>query len=344
MNYASKANLTGPKRSSGLLAMRAAMTLVAACSAMAFGASTAQAAGTIAGTDILNTAQATYDGPSGPVVIDSNTVTITVDELLDVTVASGDPGDIASDSGAAQQVTSYQVTNTGNGNEAFALTADTAKGGDDFDTSNAVIYIDTNDNGVFDVGVDTLYSPGSNDPVLAPDASVNIFILSDIPVTATDGQRAEVELSAAAITGSGTPGTSFAGQGDGGGDAVVGSTGADGEASSFFLIQAAQVALVKSATIVDQFGGSQPVPGATITYQLVATITGSGSLTNLNITDDIPADTTYTAESITLEGAGLTDSDADPDAGSFDGSAIAVTLGTVPGGQTRTITFQVTID
>ncbi|WP_229953561.1 DUF11 domain-containing protein [Parasphingorhabdus litoris] len=320
------------------------MALVAGTGSFAIGAPSAHAAGTIAGTDIVNVAQATYDGPGGSVVVDSNTVTITVDELLDVTVASSDPGDIAVDSGATQQVTSYQVTNTGNGSEAFTLSADTAKGGDDFDTSNAVIYLDADSNGVFDPGVDTLYSPGSNDPVLAADASISIFILSDIPVSATDGQRAEVELSAVATTGSGAPGTSFAGQGDGGGDAVVGSTGADGEDSSFFLIQAAQVALVKSATIVDQFGGTQPVPGATITYQLVATITGSGSLTNLNITDDIPADTTYTAGTITLEGASLTDSDADADAGSFDGSEIAVSLGTVPGGQTRTITFQVTID
>lgn len=336
--------MIAPKSATRRIADRGAMTVIAMLSTMAVGVPSALAAGTIAGTDILNTAQATYDGPSGTVVIDSNTVTITVDELLDVTVASSDPGDVAVDSGATQQVTTYQVTNTGNGNETFTLSADTAKGGDDFDTSNAVIYLDTDDNGIFDPGVDTIYSPGSNDPDLAPDSSINVFILSDIPAGATDGQRAEVELSAVATTGNGTPGTSFAGQGDGGGDAVVGSTGADGEDSSFFLIQAAQVALVKSAIIVDQFGGNEAVPGATITYQLVATITGSSSLTNLNVNDDIPADTTYTAESITLEGAGLTDSDADADAGSYDGSAIAVSLGTVPGGQTRTITFQVTID
>ena len=344
MKYVRKTDIIKSERSFGPLVKRGTMTLAITLSAMTVGISAAHAAGTIAGTDILNTAQATYDGPGGPVVIDSNTVTITVDELLDVTVASSDPGDVAVDSGAIQQVTTYQVTNTGNGNEAFTLTADTAKGGDDFDTSNAVIYLDTDDNGVFDAGVDTIYTPGSNDPDLAPDSSINVFILSDIPAGATDGQRAEVELSAVAITGSGTPGTSFAGQGDGGGDAVVGSTGADGEDSSFFLIQAAQVALVKSATIVDQFGGNEAVPGATITYQLVATVTGSSSLTNLSVNDDIPADTSYTAESITLEGAGLTDSDADADAGSFDGSAIAVSLGTVPSGQTRTITFQVTID
>ena len=66
---------------------------------------------------------------------------------------------------------------------------------------------------------------------------------------------------------------------------------------------------------------------------------------NLTIADDpIPNDTTYVADSITLEGGALTDSDADADEGSFDGSQIAVALGNIAGGQTRTITFQVTID
>ena len=179
--------------------------------------------------------------------------------------------------------------------------------------------------------------------MLDPDESITVFILSTIPADANDAERAEVELSAVAVTGSGAPGTTFAGQGDGGGDAVVGSTGADAEDSSFFIIQAAQVSLVKSATVVDPFGGTEAVPGATITYQLVATITGSGTLNNLVITDDIPNDTTYTLESITLEGVGKTDAN-DADEGSYDGSAIAVALGSVPGGQTRTVTFQVTID
>lgn len=315
--------------------------------AILFLASTsAHAAGTVAGTDIVNVAQATFDGPSGgpPVTIDSNIVTIKVDELLDVTVVSSDPGDVATSPALAAQVTTYQVTNTGNGSEAFTLSADTAKPGDEFDTTFEQIILDTNGNGVYDPGVDTIYSPGTNDPVLAPDESVTVFILSTIPASADDTDRAEIELSAVANTGSGTPGDIFAGQGDGGGDAVVGSTGASDEDSGFFVVQAAEVTLVKSATIVDPFGGTEAVPGAVILYQLVATTTGTGNLTNLAITDDIPADTTYNAESITLEGTALTDAAGDPDAGAFDGSSIAVSLGTVPGGQTRTITFQVTIN
>lgn len=345
MKFTGAVNMTVKKHSAKPFGLRKKLSCVASVSLLAFGAQAANAAGTLAGTDIVNVATATYDNPGGgpPVEIPSNTVTIKVDELLDVTVASSDPGDIAVDPGATQEVTTYQVTNTGNGEEAFTLTADTAKGGDDFDTSNAVIYIDTNNNGVYDAGTDTLYTAGSNDPVLDPDESVTVFILSDIPATATDGERAEVELTAVAVTGSGTPGTSFAGQGDGGGDAVVGATGADAEDSSFFLIQAAQVALVKSATVVDPFGGAEAVPGSVITYQLVATVTGTGSLANLAVTDDIPADTTYVTNSTTLAGAALTDA-ADADAGTYDGTQIGVALGTVSGGETRTITFQVTID
>lgn len=328
------------------ISVRWRLSLAAGAAALFLTPVSAQAAGTVAGTDIVNVAQATFDGPSGgsPVTIDSNIVTIKVDELLDVTVVSSDPGDVATSPGLTGQATTYQVTNTGNGDEAFTLSADTAKPGDEFDTTFEQIILDSNGNGVYDPGVDTIYTPGTNDPVLAPDESVTVFILSTIPASASDADRVEIELSAVAKTGSGTPGDIFAGQGDGGGDAVVGSTGASDEDSGFFVIQTAEVTLVKSATITDPFGGTEAVPGAVILYQLVATTTGTGNLTNLAITDDIPADTTYNAESITLEGAALTDTLGDADAGAFDGSSIAVSLGTVPGGQTRTITFQVTID
>lgn len=308
--------------------------------------SAARSAGTVAGTDIVNVAQATYDGPPGSasVTIDSNIVTVKVDELLDVTVVSSDPGDVTTAPGLSAQVTTYRVTNTGNGSEAFTLSADTAKPGDGFDTTFEQIIFDANGNGVYDPGVDTIYSPGTNDPVLAPDESVTVFVLSTIPATANDADRAEIALSAVANTGNGTPGVIFAAQGDGGGDAVVGSSGADDADSGFFVIRAAEVTLVKSATITDPFGGAEAVPGAVIRYQLVATTTGTGDLTNLAITDAIPADTSYAPESMTLEGTPLGDDAGDGDAGSFDGNRIAVALGTVPGGQTRTITFNVTID
>jgi uncharacterized repeat protein (TIGR01451 family) len=305
-------------------------------------ASTAHAAPTLAGTDIENIASASYDGPGGPVTIDSNKVIIKVDELLDVTVASSDPGDVATAPGATGNVLKYLVTNTGNGPEAFTLGADVSKAGDQFDPTLQQIVLDTNNNGVYDAGVDTVYVAGSNDPVLDPETSVTVFILTTTPASVLNGNRAEVGLTATAKTGTGAPGTNFAGAGEGGGDAVVGTTGADASDSGFLAVQAATLALVKSSVVTDPFGGSTIVPGSTITYKLVATVSGAGSLSNVAITDPIPASTTYTAGSITLEAAPLTDA-ADTDAGSFNGTQIKAVVGTVPAGQTRTVTFKVVI-
>lgn len=300
------------------------------------------AAGTLAGTNIENIATASFDVGAGTVDIQSNAAVILVDELLDVTVTSSDPGDVATTNGATNAALTYRVTNNGNGPESYRLTPNVANGGDDFDPVFAQIVIDANNNNVYDPGVDTVYVAGTNDPLLAPDQGVTIFVLTNIPATQTNGQRANVSVTAAATTGTGAPGTTFAGQGQGGGDAVVGTSGADGEASGFLRVDAASVALAKSAAVVDPFGGSNAVPGATITYTITATVSGAGSLTNLVVNDPIPAGTTYVAGSLTLQSTLLTDA-ADADAGNFNGSRISVALGNVPAGQTRTITFRTVI-
>lgn len=307
-------------------------------------AAPAKAVGTTAGTTISNTATATYDDPGGnPVSVPSNQVDIRVDELLDVTVATADPGDVVVTPGSTNQVLSFTVTNNGNGDEAFRLTPTSTVGGDQFDPTTTSVVLDSNGNGVYDAGVDTVYRPGSNDPVLAPDASIRVFVLSSIPAGSNDLDRGIVELSAAAVTGTGAPGTIFAGQGQGGGDAVVGATGADGTDRGRYVVQNATISFVKSAQVSDPFGGTTSVPGSIITYTLVATISGAGTLTNAAISDPIPVGTTYQNGSLTLEGAALSDA-ADSDAGSFAANAIAVTLGSVSGGQTRTITFRVRIN
>lgn len=302
----------------------------------------ADAVKTRAGSTISNTASASFDTGGGTQTIDSNQVDLRVDELLDVTVDSSDPADVPTTPGATAQLLTFSVTNSGNGEESFALSTIANGGGDDYDPAVTQIYIDNGD-GVFDANTDTLYTPGANDPTLDPDESVTIFVLSTTPGTVADGNRGTVSLVAASKTGTGTPGTSFAYQGEGGGDAVVGSTGADGQDQGAYIVSAATVSLVKSAVIADPFGGSEPVPGATITYTIVATVAGSGSVSGLAITDNIPADTSYVAGSITLGGTAQTDA-ADTDAGDYNGTRVNVALGTVAGGQTRTVTFQTTID
>ena len=190
---------------------------------------------------------------------------------------------------AINQLLTFRVTNAGNGSEAFALTAR-------------------------DNGRRRRFRPvGDRDPDRQRQRRLRsgprhrlrrrartircsrrtarrcVFVLSSIPAGATNGQRGRVDLVAVAKTGSGAPGTTFAGQGEGGGNAVVGATGADAEDDGYYAVAAASVAFVKSATVADPFGGATQVPGSIITYQLVATVSGSGSLANLRIADAIPA-------------------------------------------------------
>ncbi len=320
-----------------------ALPLVIATATIGFSPAV-RAAGTAAGTTISNTATATYtDSGGNPQSANSNQVNIVVDELLNVTVATADPGPVAVTPGSTNQVLSFTVTNTGNGSEAFDLTATTAIGGDQFDPTATSIVIDTNGNGVYDAGVDTVHVAGTNDLTLAPDQSQRVFVLSTIPGGAADLDRGDLDLTAAARTGTGAAGTIFAGQGQGGGDAVVGTTGADGTDRGAYVIQSATLAFVKSASVLDPFGGTRSVPGAVVTYTLIATVSGTGTLTNLAVGDTAPANTTYEPGTITLQGAPLTDA-ADADAGAFAANAVTVQLGSVAGGQTRTVTFKVRIN
>jgi uncharacterized repeat protein (TIGR01451 family) len=316
--------------------------LLIGASTLAMVPESALAAGTRAGTLIENTASATYDVGPTQVSVNSNTDTVRVDELIDSVVDWSDSADVTTVPGSTGQVLTFSVTNSGNGEESFALSTVSTLGGDDYDPSVTSIVIDDGD-GIYEPGQDTVYVPGSNDPVLLPDASVTIFVISTTPASADDGDRGGVQLVAASRTGTGAPGTSFAGQGEGGGDAVIGTTGGDGSDDGFYAVSAASVSLVKSAVVLNQFGNADPIPGATITYTLEATTTGSGSLANLAINDAVPTGTTYVAGSLRLGATTLTDA-VDADAGRFSSNAITVSLGTVPGGQTRTVTFQVTIN
>ena len=287
----------------------------------------AHAGGVKAGTLIENTASATYDGGAGPVTIPSNTITVKVDELLDVTVTSRDSGPVSAAPGSA--VLTFELTNTGNGPEAYTLTANPAVAGNDFDTTVNGIAVDTNGNGVYDPGVDQMLTGPATTAAIAADASLTVFVLVTIPGGVADGDQSDVSLLAEAVTGTGAPGTAFAGQGAGGGNAIVGSTGANATATGSLSVGITDVDLIKSATVRDPFGGTGIVPGATITYAIRAEVRGSGSVSDLVVTDAAPADTTYVAGSLKLDGATLTDA-ADADAGRSSTSGISVDLGIEP--------------
>lgn len=302
----------------------------------------AHAGGVTAGTLIENTAEASYDEGGTSRNISSNTVVVKVDELLDVTLASLDTGPVTARPGNA--VLTFELTNQGNGPEAFRLLADPAVAGNDFDTSFRAIAIDSNSNGIYDDGVDQILGSPQTTPVLAKDARLTLFVLVTVPQSAADGKTSTVALSAEAVTGSGTPGTVFDNAGVDGGDAIVGATGALARARGVLANSVANVQLVKSVTLRDPFGGTGAVPGATATFTIEANVSGSGEVANLVVKDAIPAGTTYAPGTLALDGSALSDA-ADGDAGTASGSnGIAVRLGNVAAGTRRAVTFNVTID
>lgn len=300
------------------------------------------AAGTAAGTDIQNQATISYDTLSGPITIDSNQVTVRVDELLDVIVNNIDAGPVITNPGKVGNVQAFDVTNNGNGSEAFRLSVDANLGGDDFDPVLTQIIIDSNNNGQFEPGVDTVYVSGANDPVILADETLRIFVITDTPGSVVDGNQAELRLSAAATTGSGTVGTVIAGGGDNGVDAVVGLNGAQDDDTGFLIVSSISVDFQKSATIADPLGGDIPYPGSIITYTLTATTSGSGTISGFSITDAIPAGTNYVPGSIRLNGSNQTDVQ-DSDAGDYDGTRVRAVIGDIGTGESHVVTFQVVI-
>ena len=302
----------------------------------------ASALGVTAGTDITNTATASYTVGVTPLTATSNTTSTIVDELLNVTVVGQDAGSqVTVSSGAIAQVQTYVVTNTGNGTDSYSLTA-TNQTGDDFDTVTSAIYLDDGDN-IFNIALDTLLT-GSNDPTLATDASATIFVVSDIPGSLAEGDIANIDLVATSNTGTGTAGTVVAGAGDLGTDVIIGTSGGSATAAEAYLVSSVTVTLLKSAVISGP-AGVNPVPGSTIAYSITVTVTGTGTATGVVISDPIPTDTTYVTNTLALDALSLTEI-ADTDAGDVGATVantITVNLGDLTAGS-QTITFNVTIN
>src|SRR5262249_39859347 len=147
--------------------------------------------------------------------------------------------------------------------------------------------------------------------------------------------------------GTGTPGTTFAGQGVGGTDAVVGTTGAAANTTGTYLVSGVTLAVVKSQTVLDQFGGARPLPGARVTYSIAVSATGTGTATAAVFADNIPVNTTFVPGTLRLNGTTLTDA-ADVDAGDYAATPtprVRVTLGNLTQASgSQTIDFAVTIN
>src|SRR5215470_12004090 len=186
---------------------------IAVWSVCALLASPAFAVGTIAGTSISSQATVSFVMGGVPGLALSGPATIVVDEVLDLNITRVS-STVSVSAGDTNRVLLFRLTNTGNGSETFPLNIDNLLSGDNFDPQAATpaIYFDSDSNGILSAA-DVAYVAGSNDPTLAPDASVAILLVNNIPASVADGSIGRSALHARAATGTGAPGTAFPGQG-----------------------------------------------------------------------------------------------------------------------------------
>jgi len=325
---------------------RALPVALLAGAALLAAARPAGAVGTAAGLQISNQATASYRVGGSDLTVSSNQTLTLVAERLELELTWQDASDLPVLPGESGRMLSFRLSNVGNGEDAYGLSADGTLAGDDFDPENLALYLDANGNGVYEAGLDPAYLPGVNDPLLPADGSLIVFLAGDIPAAVLEGETGFAALAAVSLAGTGAPGTVLAGAGEGGADAVIGNAGGMAGDQGTYVVVTVVLGIVKTLIIADPFGGNEPIPGATITYTLSATAGGSGTALDVVISDPVPAYTGYLAGSLALDGVPLSDA-LDADAGDVGGTTaglVTVRLGDLPAGTpARSISFTVEI-
>ena len=312
------------------------------------------AAGSPAGTLIPNSATLTYSMVSGAATaVTAVAPVVVVAELIDLVLTWQDGTPVAVNSPDLGKALSFVLTNTGNGLETFRLARNNAIAGDQFDPANAAagaIYLESGAQAGFQStgpNADTLYQPGVNDPVLAPDASRAIYLFSSIPAALATGALGNVGLLSSSATAGAPgvrPGTALARLGQGGVDAVVGRSRGQAGTQGSYIVSGILLSLLKTVVAVrDTLGGALVMPGSVLTYRVVLGLTGVGTAENFAFADPLPASTTYVPASITVDGVARSDA-ADADNTSFAGGAISVLFGNTAVPATHVIEFKATVN
>ena len=274
---------------------------------------TAQAAAPAAGSNISNIATASYtDGNGASKTVTSNEVKTTVLQVSSFTLVD-DRNATINPNGTA--TLSHTLTNTGNATDTFTLSVSQLTTDDDFDLNNVHIYLDSNQDGVPDNNTDI------TSVTLTANQSVGIIVVSTVPVTQTDGQKAQYTLNATAVF-----------------DPTV----KDSNTDTVTVSAGASMQIQKSASV------ASVAPNGDITYTLTYKNTGNGAAPFVTIQDTLPNTVTYNAGSGLWSGSStaLTDAaGADPagidyryDSGS---KTVYVSLTNVPANSTGTVTFTV---
>jgi uncharacterized repeat protein (TIGR01451 family) len=229
----------------------------------------------------------------------------------------------------------HLLSNTGNVNEGDGVGSVVAlTRADDQVGWNSALYVDSNNNGVFDSGVDQPISDLSSLGGLAPGATIRLFVRVFAPAGAPLGQ---VDLTTIAAT---TTNVGYASPAP----VVV-------NATDQTTVLNGQIQIVKSQALDANCDGtpegayttaditSGAIPGACLRYQIVVTNVGTAAVTNLVVSDATPANTTYSASVAASTTVGSVTTPSGGSAGT-----ITATIGTLSPGQSATIVFGIRIN
>ncbi len=302
---------------------------VTLASALALGGSlwnTAYAQLTPAGVSIQNRATVNYSvggvpqtliessptGNTAPGVNAGANTTFVVDNLIDLTVAELSGNATITAPGATNAVLAFTVTNTGNAPEGYQLSlseevATVLFGNtDSFNVGlpNLQIRVDEDPSGGNATGNGTYDGTETATAVnrLVPGATITVFVLGNVPLSALNGAFANVRLQARTAApatngatlevqspGANNPATVEIVFGDAGNDATE-------SAADQYAVRSAALTVTKAATVVsDPFGSASPraVPGAVVEYAITIANGGLTPATGVGVNDPLPANTTF---------------------------------------------------
>ena len=339
-----------------------------------FAAAPAFAEGTAQGTGITNNVTVSYQVGSVQQTDVAAADTFVVDRKINLTVSEVGGAATSVSPGQTGAVTTFSVTNSSNDTIDFGLFAAQQTGGaakfagtDNYDVTGLTIYRETNGTAGLQTGAgeDTLVTFLDE---VAPDASVTVYAVGNVPIGQKSGDVATVSLTATAQAGgqAGTAGAAIAETAGGnsvGVDTVFadtlatgGNTARDGKAvdRDDYLVSAANLSATKKSLVIsDPVNGTaspKAIPGATVQYCIILTnAAGSATATNVSLTDALPAQTTYDAAyGIRVNGtanSGVCDAGTGTSGGSFATSTNTVsgTLSDIAAGASRTLLFRVTV-
>jgi len=346
------------------------------CTALGLAAGDARAAGTAAGTVISNSATVLYSMTGSDYTQSSNTSVLTVDDKVSFTLTAADTARVSLTPGGRGCLT-YLLTNTGNGPHDFTLDASVTGIATLDPAAGPAFYADAAGATPLPTDPNAGGLPGISS--LLPDAGVTFYLYVTAPAQPVDGQTIDYLVTAEAYqpahlrvvnppVKSSTQAAADAsavkngnlmaryvlladGRGNGGDadrDGRYAVIGKDGNGATVgFRADSAALSIVKTQTVTDRSGGSQPVVGAKIRYELAVRAAGAGSALGVAITDAVPAHTSYVPGTLKLNGSVLSDA-ADADAGDVGGTAagtVTVRLGDLTSATAvQTIAFEVKID